>query len=148
MISIPDQKITVGWREWIRLPDLGIDRIKAKVDTGARTSSLHAYDIATSEDGKRVSFKVHPRQHHENVVIECSADIVDRRIVTNSGGQQEERLVIRSMLHIGEHNWPIEITLTGRHDMKFRMLLGRTALRDIALVNPAKSYLVGKKKRP
>lgn len=147
MASTPEKIVTLGWREWASLPDMGIARIKAKVDTGARTSSLHAYDIEASGDSKIVTFKVHPMQQDEDTVVECSAKIVDRRMVTNSGGQQEDRIVISTDLHIGDYHWPIEITLTARHDMKFRMLLGRTAFRGIAHVNPARSYLVGHKYR-
>jgi len=141
--------ITLGWREWVGLPALGLDRIKAKVDTGARTSTLHAFEVrAFASGGKRqVEFKMHPRQRDVDTVVICRADVVDERIVRDSGGHTEKRWVIRTPLCIGSHCWSIEMTLTARDDMLFRMLLGRTAIRNRAVVNPARSYLVGKKRR-
>jgi hypothetical protein len=144
-----DKLLTFGWREWVSLPELGIKRIKAKVDTGARTSALHAFELRPySENGRdRIEFRIHPVQKDTDTVITCTADVLDKRKVTDSGGHKEERFVIRTALQIGEHQWPIEATLTSRDDMLFRMLLGRTALKGRAQVNPARSYVVGKKKK-
>lgn len=141
--------LTFGWREWVSLPELGIARIKAKIDTGARTSALHAFEIRPyTENGReRVEFRLHPIQKDNDTVITCSADILDKRKVTDSGGHSEQRFVIRTELKIGAHHWPIEATLTARDDMLFRMLIGRTALKGRVLVDPARAYVVGKKKK-
>lgn len=141
--------VTVGWREWVRLPELGIPHIKAKVDTGARTSALHAFEVETFEDGGDlfVKFAIHPLQNNTDVVHTCTAPVVDQRMVTDSGGHSEERYVIRSPIVLAGMTWPAEITLTCRDTMKFRMLLGRTAMAGRITVDPAASFLHGRPKR-
>ena len=143
-----ESKVTLGWREWVGLPGLGIKQIKAKIDTGARTSTLHAFEITEFEEHgrKRVRFKIHPVQRDNDTVIECVADVIDQRVVSDSGGHREKRWVISTDMVIGPYTWPAEMTLTGRDDMLFRMLLGRTAMKHRAQVDPARSYLVGKKR--
>lgn len=140
------QLMTLGWREWVSLPDLGLPQIKAKVDTGARTSAIHAFALKTYDEGglERVEFRMHPNQRDTDTVVVCDAAVVDKRVVTDSGGHKEERLVIETTLRIGDHEWSIEATLTARDDMLFRMLIGRTAMKGRFVVNPGRSYVVGK----
>ncbi len=140
---------TLGWREWVELPSLGLGQVKAKVDTGARTSSLHAFEVRDFDDSgvHRVEFKMHPNQHNTDKVVVCVADIIDQREVRDSGGHRESRWVIATPIRIGQYSWDVELNLTSRDDMLFRMLLGRTALRGRALVDPARSFLVGKRRK-
>jgi hypothetical protein len=135
----------VGWREWVGLPGLGISSIKAKVDTGARTSALHAYYVTPFErDGKAwVKFGLHPLQQDSLTCIECEAPVKDVRVVTDSGGHAEERVVIDTPLLINGVSINIELTLTDRENMRFRMLLGRSALKQGFWVDSSKSFLLG-----
>lgn len=135
----------IGWREWLSLPELGITQIKAKIDTGARSSALHAYDIEEippQGDRPRIRFKVHPQQRDTMTVVTAQADVLDRREVRNSGGKAELRYVIVTPVQLAQQQWPIELTLTNRDVMGFRMLLGRQAVRGRFLVDPGNSYLL------
>ena len=137
-----NDKPLLGWREWIALPDLGLPHIKAKIDTGARTSCLHAFKVkGFRRKGVRwVRFRVHPHPTDREAQIECEAQVKDRRWVTDSGGHRTLRYVIETAVVIGENQHVIELTLTNRDNMKFRMLLGRTAMRGRFLVDPEQSY--------
>lgn len=137
-----ETKTTIGWREWVRLPDLDDVVVKAKVDTGARTSSLHAFDLTEAErDGETwIDFSFHPLQRDTETVASGSARLVDRRRVTPSNGQSELRYVVETDLELDGQRLPIELTLTRRDAMGFRMLLGRRAIRDGFLVDPRRSY--------
>lgn len=137
-------KITVGWREWLGLPELGISEIKAKIDTGARTSCIHAINIEEYEENgeKWVKFIAQPLQDDEQTQVVCKAKVKKLKHVTSSSGQKELRYFIETTLHAGAHSWPIELTLTNRATMKFRMLLGRTAMENRIVVDPALSHLL------
>lgn len=138
----------LGWREWSVLPDLGIPAIKAKIDTGAKTSALHTFGIEPFTQNKTafVRFWVHPLQRNESFAIECVAPVKDERIVSDSGGHKEMRYIIETQIQIGVKSWRIEMSLTNRDTMRFRMLLGRRAMQDNIVVHPAASYLNGRLK--
>lgn len=149
MVREPAALPHVGWREWVGLPELNIEWIKAKVDTGARSSSLHAFGTeAFTRDGVDwVRFGVHPWQRSSRDASLVEAQVIDWRAVRSSSGQSEERPVIRTDLRIGDASHPIELTLTRRDEMGFRMLIGREGIRRRFVVDPARSYLSGKPPR-
>jgi hypothetical protein len=135
----------IGWREWVGLPELGIDLIKAKVDTGARSSSLHAYDVHefVRDDASFVRFKVHPVQRKTDTVVEATAKVLEYRSVRSSSGKASRRPVIVTRITLLGQTWPVELTLANRDEMGFRMLLGREAFRGRFLVDAGKSYYGG-----
>lgn len=135
----------LGWREWVSLPELGITWIKAKVDTGARTSALHAFELEPFQRAGKdwVRFSVHPLQGENDTVIQCESPVLERRDVTDSGGHLENRPVIETELLLGSFSKRIELTLTDRDTMRFKMLLGRTAMRPNILVYPSQSFKLG-----
>ncbi len=139
-------RVLIGWQEWCALPTLGIPAIKSKIDTGAKTSALHASDIRPfHRQGELfVHFLVHPLQQTVKFPILCTALVHDQRIVMNSGGQKELRYVINTPVMLGETTWDIEITLTNRDPMRFRMLLGRDALKNHSIIDPGKFLCQGK----
>jgi len=137
----------LGWREWVALPDLGIPAIKAKIDTGARTSALHAFRIEpyNHNGAEHIRFWLHPLRKKHQIELICEAPVRERRIVKDSGGHTEERYVIETSVCVGDQTWNIELTLTSREDMMFRMLLGRSAISDGKLViDPTASYITGR----
>lgn len=139
---------TVGWCEWVRLPELGIERLECKVDTGAKNSALHAFEVEPFEkDGQEwVRFSIHTDNDDITQVKTCEAEVKDIRKVTDSGGNSTERFFIETALEIGDFSLQIPISLTSRDTMAFKMLLGRTALRKAGLiVNSAESFLQGVK---
>ncbi len=137
------KRLTIGWRERVNLPEFGIRGISAKTDTGARSSSLHAYDIEEFENQGNlwIQFYVRPSRKKHNTEILCRAEVLDVRRVKNSGGQSTRRYFIRTELELGNQRWAIDLSLADRKSMGYRMLLGRTAMQDRFLVKPDKSYL-------
>lgn len=143
------EKRIVGWREWVSLPGLGVKRIKAKIDTGAKTSALHAFEVERYQiDGKAwVRFTIHPLQHTPARERVCQAPILDRRWVTNPGGRRQKRIIIETPVRIGDDEWPIELSLTERDEMGFRMLIGRTAMHGRLVVDPDTSYRTARRRK-
>lgn len=139
------EKLIIGWREYVGLPDLGVDRIKVKVDTGARSSAIHAFNLQIFRDGgePQVRFEIHPIQRKSQPSIECRAPLTDQRWIRNSTGQETLRPVILTPITLMDQRFDIELTLVNRDPMGFRMLLGRQALRGRFLIDPRHSYLGG-----
>jgi hypothetical protein len=146
--QVPDALRIVGWREWVALPNLGIDRIKAKVDTGARSSALHAFDVEVfrKRGSDWVRFKVHPIQRNTRRTVSAQARLLEYRKVRSSAGHESVRPVIVTSLTLLDRTWDIELTLASRDAMGFRMLLGRQAVRDHLVVDPGKSYYGGSRR--
>ena len=136
----------IGWREWAAFPDLGADRIKAKIDTGAKTSAVHAYRIKTEmRDGVLwADFFLHPMQKKKRPEIKCTAPVVARRKVRSSNGSEEVRNIIETTLRLGGRAWKIQLSLARRDEMGFRLLLGRDALRKKFIIDPGASFLLGR----
>ena len=138
----------IGWREWVELPELGIRRLKAKADTGARTSALHAVNIHLFEEANTewVEFNLGPdptkRVGKRHTRTKRQAKVVEQRVVKDSGGREELRVIIKTEIKMADQSWPIEISLTDRATMGFRMLLGRTALASRFMIDPSESYLL------
>ena len=135
--------LIIGWREIVALPNLGISQIKAKIDTGARSSALHAFHLHKFQrDGQEmISFQVHPYQRDSKQTVTTEAKLLEHREVRNSGGEAQLRPVILTNVELGGKQWEIELTLTNRDVMGFRMLLGRQAVRHRFLVDPGKSFI-------
>lgn len=149
-IEIIDDKILIGRHEWCQLPKLHIPATRAKIDTGAKTSAIHAFNIKQKNlHGKPyVYFDMHPLQHNEEVSISCHAPVVDQRMIISSNGSKELRYVIETSLSMAGHEWNIELTLSSRDQLRFRLLLGREALNKRVLIDPSKTYLLGSIKDP
>lgn len=141
--------IVIGWREWIELPNLGIPRVKAKIDTGARSSSIHALDIKLSESAGKtfVDFRVHPLQRNAHETVRCRAEVLEYRLIRSSSGHAQKRPVIVTDIRVLGETWPIELTLANRDEMGFRMLLGREAIRKRFMVDCGKSFYGGQPPR-
>jgi hypothetical protein len=139
----------IGWREWLKLPALGVEAIKAKVDTGARSSALHAFELEEflgADNRPMVRFKVHPFQRDLTTTVECVAELIDRRQVRSSHGHETLRPVILTTLELGGERYEIEVTLAARDAMGFRMLLGREAVRGRFVIDPNRSFITGRRK--
>ena len=138
--------LIAGWREWVGLPELGVEAVKAKLDTGAATAALHAFDLESfqRESALWLRFTVHPTQRSTKDSVSCEAPLVDERWVRSSTGGRTYRPVIQTLLNLGGRSWPIEVTLVRRDVMGFRLLLGRQALRRRIIVDPACSFLAGR----
>lgn len=141
--------VIIGWREWVSLPQLGISRIKAKIDTGARSSSLHALDIQRFEQNgdSFVRFKVPPMQRHGEITVSCQAEIHEERLSRSSSGEAFDRIVIQTPVCWMGETWSVDLALADRSEMGFRMLVGREAVHGRMLVDPSRSYFGGRPKK-
>tara|TARA_R110002096_G_scaffold54517_18_gene140662 strand:- start:21819 stop:22292 length:474 start_codon:yes stop_codon:yes gene_type:complete len=135
----------IGWREWLALPALGIPGIKAKIDTGARSSALHtnSFEVEDRDGAQWVKFQMHPLTRTNEVEMTCEAPILEFRDVKDSGGHVEHRPFIRTRARLGTYEWDVDMSLTNREGMKFRMLLGREAVASDFLIDPSASYIIG-----
>ncbi len=142
-------KMLIGWQEWCALPEFNVPYIKAKIDTGAKTSSLHAFNIKEfrKKNQKYVSFEIHPVQDDNDISLKAKAKVIDERYIMSSNGHKELRYVIQTDLILGTAVIPIELTLSNRDPLRFRMLLGRDALSISSIIDPAKKNCLGKKSR-
>ncbi|KZZ53117.1 alpha-L-glutamate ligase, partial [Oleiphilus sp. HI0118] len=138
-------KQNIGSEEWCAFSELGLPAVKARVDSGAKTSSIHAFNIHTfrRDNEKWVSFEIHPIQNSRRTVIRCERPIVDRRAVKSSSGVAETRYVILTPMTLGDETWDVELTLANRDSMGYRMLLGREAMKGRVLIDPNESFLLG-----
>ena len=143
-----DSKIIVGSEEWCSFFQLGVPAIKARIDSGAKTSSIHAFNIKTFKRNSAlwVSFDIHPLQHNRRTTIHCEAPVADKRLIKSSNGTSEKRYVIKTPFSYNNQTWEVELTLTNRDSMGYRMLLGREAMSGRMLVDPEVSFLGGEKK--
>ncbi|CAM4070368.1 ATP-dependent zinc protease [Shewanella aquimarina] len=137
-------KIIIGNLEACDLPDLGIKDLHVRIDTGAKTSALHVDNLKRIKVGRRpyVAFDLHPDVYDLEQIVHCKAPVHDSRRIKSSNGEVEQRCVIETTLKLGEHEWPIELTLSNRQDMTYLMLLGREAMGDRVLVDPSESFLI------
>lgn len=142
-------KLIIGWREWCNFPELGLPAVKAKIDTGARTSALHAFNIEVyklnNQDYAR--FYVQPLKRYDHLIKLCTAPLVGRKVVTDSGGHKELRLVIKTKLVLANQEQDIEITLTNRREMTHMLLVGRKALENYYLVDTSVAFTSGRIKK-
>ncbi|MDF1827754.1 MAG: RimK/LysX family protein [Legionellaceae bacterium] len=141
MIEI-QKKLLIGRSEWCALPLLNVPLIKAKIDTGAKTSALHAFNIECDHaDGQaRVHYDIHPIQGNDDVIVRCTSLVIDQRMIMSSNGHKENRYVISTSLSLGTKTWPIELTLSNRDPLRFRLLLGREALNRRVMIDPNLNY--------
>ena len=146
---VDEPMFIIGWREWVGLPGLNVSRVKAKIDTGARSSSIHAFDVETYIDNEieRVRFSIHPVQNRDDIFVNADVPILERRHVRSSNGEVSERIVIRTPLEILQRRVLVDLTLANRDAMGFRMLVGREAIRRRFLVDPSASFLAGRRRR-